>query len=716
MRMCFVARSLASPVGTGISSAVLALAEAAASRGNEVSILTEAGAPIAVPHPAITALYASVHDGRAARSPWGTENLRWSVAASDLLRDLPPFAYIEFPDYLAEGYIALRSKRTLGSFSSTTLAVRLHGTAALLRAFDETPTLDYDTALTEHLELSCLSDADLLVSASQAAINATIDVAKRRGLWRAAVPWSRAEHLSAIPIPPCCVPKPPASPDSQATVLLLGRLQRLKGVEEFVRAGREVLGRLGPDARPRFVLVGSDTHTGRGGGSMLADLNRLIGADAPHFTLTGGLSRSESLGLIDSATIVCIPSHFETFSVVLGEAMSRGAAIVAAAGGAIPEIVSPDKDAILVPPRDHSALASAILHLLASPAQRNLLGTAARATAATQPLRVATAEPHPLVHTTPPAAATPSPRVTAIIPHYNLSQFLPSTLRSLAQQTASLAEVILIDDGSTDPASTDYLNRAEAEWHTMSRGTPIRIVRQENAGLAATRNAGFRLAESDWVLMLDADDLVEPAMVASFTHALSLDPGAAFVSCFLRQFEHAPGDREDIWAPLGIDPDLQPAVNLAAASCAMVSKPAWEAVGGFDEWMTTYEDWEFWCRLASAGYRGAIVPEFLFWYRVRPDGMFRTASRAAREANRARILARHINRCPDPSRAARVLESRALDEADQRAAAAHAAEARARELVTTNLRYRLVDRLNAVAKRTGIAATAKPAIKWFLDR
>ncbi|OYY65630.1 MAG: hypothetical protein B7Y51_02740 [Burkholderiales bacterium 28-67-8] len=86
--------------------------------------------------------------------------------------------------------------------------------------------------------------------------------------------------------------------------------------------------------------------------------------------------------------------------------------------------------------------------------------------------------------------------ISVIVPVYNTERYLEEALRSLLAQTLRPAEIIVIDDGSTD--RTPEIARAF--------GDVIRYARQENAGSSAARNHGLRLARGEMIAFLDADD------------------------------------------------------------------------------------------------------------------------------------------------------------------------------------------------------------------
>lgn len=96
------------------------------------------------------------------------------------------------------------------------------------------------------------------------------------------------------------------------------------------------------------------------------------------------------------------------------------------------------------------------------------------------------------------------PKVSVIIPVYNVEPFLVRCLDSVVGQTLRDIEIICVDDGSPD-RSIDILNRYAAE------DARIRVISQENRGLGGARNRGFDAATGEFVLYVDSDDWIDPA-------------------------------------------------------------------------------------------------------------------------------------------------------------------------------------------------------------
>lgn len=103
------------------------------------------------------------------------------------------------------------------------------------------------------------------------------------------------------------------------------------------------------------------------------------------------------------------------------------------------------------------------------------------------------------------------PMVSIIIPCFNYARFLSEAIDSALGQTYEECEVIVVDDGSTD-------NSAEV---AQKYGKSIRYLYQENQGHSAARNTGIRMARGEFVVFLDADDVLQPRMVATSMNTMN---------------------------------------------------------------------------------------------------------------------------------------------------------------------------------------------------
>ena len=214
------------------------------------------------------------------------------------------------------------------------------------------------------------------------------------------------------------------------------------------------------------------------------------------------------------------------------------------------------------------------------------------------------------------------PLVTVVVPYFNLGNYLPAALASLAGQSYGNLEVLVIDDGSTD-------ERARAVLEEMRLRYPgFRFLRQTNAGIGATRNRGLFAARGKYFLPMDADNVARPDMIERFVGALERNPDRAVMTCYFLAFED--GDPLTGTAfryahrPTGGPHTLASFRNVYGDGNAMFRTEAFRSVGGFEaDRGTSFEDWEAFVKMVNAGYRLGVVPEHLFFYRHRPGGFSR---------------------------------------------------------------------------------------------
>ncbi|ODP36480.1 glycosyltransferase family 2 protein [Sphingomonas turrisvirgatae] len=221
--------------------------------------------------------------------------------------------------------------------------------------------------------------------------------------------------------------------------------------------------------------------------------------------------------------------------------------------------------------------------------------------------------------------------VSVIIPAYNAARWIKATLRSVAAQTHRALEVIVIDDGSTD----DTVAIAER----FATGDPrFRVMRQANAGVAAARNHGASLAQSDWLAFVDADDLWTPDKTERQIAALAAagpDAGLCYSWYVMIDSADTVIYREPGRAIEGTVLDTLFVENfIGNGSAALVRRDAFERVGGFEPALRNAgaqgcEDILFYCRVAEH-YRFAVAPGHHIGYRQLPDNMSSDLTRMLR--------------------------------------------------------------------------------------
>jgi glycosyltransferase involved in cell wall biosynthesis len=164
---------------------------------------------------------------------------------------------------------------------------------------------------------------------------------------------------------------------------------RSAGVEPVVIPnGVRVPAEVGPPAEPPEVLYVGRLSPEKNVDTLveaLGDLNLVVAGDGPLRARVpqalGAVPHAEVERLLERASVVVAPCEREGFGLAAAEAMAFGRPVVAAAGGALLELVTDGETGLLVPPRDPAALRAAVERLLAEPELRERLGAAARARA-----------------------------------------------------------------------------------------------------------------------------------------------------------------------------------------------------------------------------------------------------------------------------------------------------------------------------------------------
>lgn len=346
-----------------------------------------------------------------------------------------------------------------------------------------------------------------------------------------------------------------------------------------------------------------------------------------------------------SDTLVIMPSIRENFPLsVIETSLIPGLNILASTAGSIGEILGPQGHDHLFEPFLTPFSRKLEETLLAGPRPDDELGhydwqSANAAWTAFHEEAVAFARERIARDSATQTLAATDRSVDVCVSYYNLGEYLPYLLQSLERQTVKDFNVIVINDGSPDPKSIQVFEEQAARY--AARGW--KFITTPNGGLSAARNAGAAAGDGHYLIFIDADDVVAPTLVERFRSALEIS-GDDCLSCFMHLF------RGEGWndaythsafycyTPSGPDPILGLVSNPFGGACMIVKREAFNAIEGFTTDVSRYvgfEDYEFYLRLMLEGYKLDVVPEYLLYYRVRDEGMFRTNDL---HENRARIL------------------------------------------------------------------------------
>lgn len=189
-----------------------------------------------------------------------------------------------------------------------------------------------------------------------------------------------------------------------------------------------------------------------------------------------------------------------------------------------------------------------------------------------------------------PETATLQSRVSVVIPCYNHAHFLPQAIASVHAQTVRPTEIIVVDDGSADDTAT-----------VAQAIRDVIYIWQHNAGLSAARNAGMTRATGDYVIFLDADDILLPDAIERGLACFADHPQSAFVFG-----GHVGTDvAGNVLWETRTDPRKADYAGLLGANvigmhaAVLYRRDVLDKIGGFDTALPSCEDYDVYLRLAA---------------------------------------------------------------------------------------------------------------------
>lgn len=228
------------------------------------------------------------------------------------------------------------------------------------------------------------------------------------------------------------------------------------------------------------------------------------------------------------------------------------------------------------------------------------------------------------------------PIVSVIIATFNFAKYLPDTIESVLQQTFQDWELIIVDDGSTDVTSEvvkPYLSDKR-----------IRYIFQSNRGLSAARNVGLSISSGRYIQFLDADDLIHSKKLEIQSNYLesNIYVDVVFSDYYLFKDE----TKETLINPpiQKRNEDIKTKMlrgNFIVVNSPLSRKKSIDKVGGFDENLTSTEDWDLWLRMLISGMIFEKIDEKLAFVRIHSRRM--TQNRFNMYLGRYLVIKKNLN-------------------------------------------------------------------------
>ena len=196
-------------------------------------------------------------------------------------------------------------------------------------------------------------------------------------------------------------------------------------------------------------------------------------------------------------------------------------------------------------------------------------------------------------------------KVSVVIPAFDAEATVGAAVSSVLWQTYRDFEVVVVDDGSSD--ATGAIASAFPE--------PVRVFRQENAGVAAARNRGISETQGELIAFCDADDVLLPQHLEALVAVQARQGGIATSNCY---WLYPGGIHAARTRYKGRFPEQQRQAILEqnfVSTMALFPKALSQEIGPFDIDLQVAEDWDFWLRAIFAGHRVALQLKPLALYR-----------------------------------------------------------------------------------------------------
>jgi len=535
-----------------------------------------------------------------------------SYTAYEWLKD-KNFDLIHVSEWRGTGYYCLLAKRLGMAFQNTLICVKASSPMLWNLIGNSEPITDLNQLVTIHIERKCIELADIVISGSKYMLR-----------------WM-AEHNYNLPRPrvffqPNIMPAvdiPTNMTSNEVNELVFfGRLEPRKGIHIFCDAIDELAsqhksGNVTETSGLKITFLGKEAKSHFNSREYIENYSK----EWPfEIKVVSNLGQPQALEYLrQSGRLAVMPSVIDNSPFGVYECLAECIPFIAANTGGIPELINSSDHAEVLFELHPIPLRKHILRVLkngvriASPSfdfKDNLkiwsrfhnnvldLKTSMRPEKESRKIE----EEKPLV--------------SVCVAHYNRPLLLKQALLSLEMQDYPNYEVIVVDDGSTNPDVVKQLGELEQKYSHKG----WKFIRQENRYLGAVRNTGAQIAKGRYLLFMDDDNVAKPNEISRFVRAAEYSK-ADILTCFSDEFsgKEMPSVATPIErrvTPVGDNLALGLFFNGFGDSNALVRKSVYDALGGFTEdYKVGKDDQEFFARACLKDYSLLVVPESLFWYR-----------------------------------------------------------------------------------------------------
>ncbi len=533
---------------------------------------------------------------------------------------------LESQEYAGIAYYILQFKYLqYPLFKDLYVLITLHAPGFLYFEYNKVPLYQFPYYWTGEMEKFCIRAADLLISPSAYLVK---ELKQRMFL--------EDETIHVLPNP--YKNKQQAIAKAGNKLVFFGKLIPQKGCLELIDYFSHLWKK---GFKEELYLIGGGDHLYH---PEQMDMNAYIRKKynqhihSGKLRLLGAIPPQQLQSILNDAKVIFIPSIVDNLPYTVLESMCEAKVVMASVQGGQSELITQRSTGYLFDHEEAGSFERVLQEILTTPAQE--LEQVAQAGAKTIhqktnystifqkksalihqsklhstlptrfPLIKPTAEPDLSL---PSNTSTVTSLLSVVIPYYNMHPYVEDCLKSLVKSDYPQLEIIIINDGSDAPGSEELLKNLALKY-------PVQVHHQQNKGLAETRNAGARIARGEFLSFLDADDKVEATYYRKAILALNAYTNLCFVGCWANYFEQS----DKIWPAFSPEAPYLLVHNPINSSALVYKKSAFLKYGLNDKKMIYgMEDYESVIALVKEGCTGAVLPEALWYYRIRSNSMAR---------------------------------------------------------------------------------------------
>jgi len=531
---------------------------------------------------------------------------------------------IEAQDYLGIAYYLTQFKNTGYTFlTGIPIIITLHSPAFIYLEYNRVPTFRYPDYWTGEMEKQAIAAADALISPTDFLVQ---EIQKHMSL---------AGKKLAVIANPFQAKDNAVITYTPYKLVYYGKLSAQKGCFELLVYFKALWDE--GFKYPLHMVGGGDIVYHPEQQTMQQVIEKKYGPYIKNglLKLTGKISPSQIEAAIGDAHVVIVPSIVDNMPYVVMEAMCLGKVVLASMQGGQAEMID---DAISGFLFDHEmpgtfaaqlnkilSLDEAAVKTIGANAKQSIQERYSFANLADKKMsfiELVTLSPlpgnnFPFLYQQPMALPekkeTIKDLLSVVVPFYNMGDYIEESIQSVLGSSYENIELLIINDGSTDIQSIKKIA-------ALGTNENMVIVHQANMGLAATRNTGAAMARGEYLAFLDADDKVAPSYYEKTITALKQNNNVFFAGAWVQYSENSNG----AWPAFTPQPPYALVHNPINSSGLVYKRNAF-LTAGLNDSKTDYglEDYESMVSMLAHGFNGVVLPELLFYYRVRTGSMFR---------------------------------------------------------------------------------------------